>query len=93
MTEIWTIFIIALSSSGIGLDAKQLTKQSTVGGQNYFSKYDDCEGELKKLFGKLDYTGYNAQLFHLPDKQITLRVKRSSKTDNYFCIRLLSPNS
>ncbi len=93
MTEIWTIFIFALSSSGLGLDAKQLTDESSVGGPNYFTKYDDCEGELKKLFGKLDYTGYNAQLFHLPDKQITLRVKRSSKTDNYFCIRLLSPNS
>lgn len=93
MTEIWSIFIFALSSSGIGLEAKQLTGESTVGGQNYFTKYDDCEGELKKLFGKLDYMGYSAQLFHLADKHITLRVERSATTDNYFCIRLLSPDS
>ena len=69
MTEIWSIFIFALSSSGIGLEAKQLTDESTVGGQNYFTEYDDCEGELKKLFGKLDYMGYSTQLFYLPDKQ------------------------
>ena len=69
MTEIWTIFIIALSSSGIGLEAKQLTKQSTVGGQNYFSKYDDCEGELKKLLGNL------TTLATMPNCFISLKSK------------------
>ena len=90
MTEIWTIVIIALSSSGISLGANQLTRHNAVGGQNYFSNYDECAVELKKLFGKFDYSGHFAQLHYLPDKLITLNVERNSMTENYFCIPLLS---
>ena len=89
MTEIWTIVIIALSSSGISLGANQLTRQNAVGGQNYFSNYDECAAELKKLFGKFDYSGYFAQLHYLPDKLITLNLERNSTTEHYFCISLL----
>ena len=90
MTEIWTIVIIALSTSGINLGAKQLTRENAVAGQNYFSDYDECAVELKKLFGKLDYGGHFAQLHYLPDKLITLNVERNSTTEHYFCIPLLS---
>ena len=90
MTEIWTIVIIALSSSGISLGAKQLPRENAIDGQSYFSSYDECEVELKKLFGKLDYSGHLAQLHYLPDKLIILNVERNSKTENYFCIPLLS---
>ena len=90
MTEIWTIVIIALSSSGISLGANQLTRQNAVGGQNYFSNYDECAVELKKLFGKFDYSGHFAQLHYLPDKLITLNLERNFATEHYFCIPLLS---
>ena len=90
MTEIWTIVIIALSSSGISLGANQLTRQNAVGGQNYFSNYDECAVELKKLFGKFDYSGHFAQLHYLPDKLITLNLEQNSATEHYFCIPLLS---
>ena len=92
MTEIWTIVIIALSTSGIGLGAQQLSRENTVGGHNYFSNYDECAVELKKLFGKLDHGGHFAQLYYLPDKLITLNVERNSMTENYFCIPLVSFN-
>ena len=90
MTELWTIVIIALSSSGISLGANQLTRQNAVGGQNYFSNYDECAVELKKLFGKFDYSGHFAQLHYLPDKLITLNLEQNSATEHYFCIPLLS---
>ena len=89
MTEIWTIVIIALSSSGISLGAKHLNRENTVGGQNYFSDYDECAVELKKLFGKFDYSGYFAQLHYLPNKQIALKLERNSTNEHYFCISLL----
>ena len=89
MTEIWTIVIIAISSSGISLGAKQLTRENAVGGQNYFSNNDECAVELKKLFGKFDYSGHFAQLHYLPDKQLTLNLVRNSTTEHYFCILLL----
>ena len=53
MTEIWTIVIIALSSSGISLGANQLTRHNAVGGQNYFSNYDECALELKNFSANL----------------------------------------
>ena len=90
MTQIWTIVIVALSSGGISLSAKQLPRENAIGGRNYFSTYGECEVELKKLFGKLDYSGDIAQLRYLPDKLITLNVERNSKTESYFCIPLLS---
>ena len=90
MTALWTIVIIALSSSGISLGANQLTRQNAVGGQNYFSNYDECAVELKKLFGKFDYSGHFAQLHYLPDKLITLNLEQNSATEHYFCIPLLS---
>ena len=90
MTEIWTIVIIALSSSGISLGAKQLTRENVIGGQKYFSTYDECAIELKKLFGKFDYSGHFAQLHYLPDKLITLNLEQNSATEHYFCIPLLS---
>ena len=90
MTEIWTIVIIVLSTSGIGLGAHQLSRENTVGGHNYFSNYDQCAVELKKLFGKLDYGGHFAQLHYLPDKLLTLNVERNSTTEHYFCISLPS---
>ena len=92
MIEIWTIVIFVLSSSGISLGAKQLSGENAIGGQNYFSNYDECAVELKKLFGKLDYSGHVAQLHYLPDKLITLHVERNSMTENYFCMSWSTPS-
>ena len=90
MIEIWTIVIFVLSSSDISLGARQLSGENAIGGQNYFSNYDECAAELKKLFGKFDYSGHLAQLHYLPDKLITLNLERNSATEHYFCIPLLS---
>ena len=90
MTEIWTIVIIAFSTSGINDGAKQLSRENAVGGQNYFLNYHECEVELKKLFGKYDYGGHVVQLRYTPDRLMALTVERNSKTENYFCVLIQS---
>ena len=72
--------------------AEQLSRNSQFRPSIYFSDYDECDSELKKLFGQFDYSGYKSQLFYLPDNKLILNVNQGNKVYKFLCVKITNFN-
>ena len=88
MTEIWTIMIIAISSSGSFLGMEQFRDKSGLAANVYFSTSLGCEIKLKKLFGQFDYNGQISQLYYLPNQQLSLNLDVQNQKKIFSCAKL-----
>ena len=88
MTEIWTIMIIAISTSGSLLGLEQFRDESGLAANVYFPTSLGCEIKLKKLFGQFDYNGQISQLYYLPNQQLSLNLDVQNQKKIYSCAKL-----
>ena len=92
MSEIWTIITLIFSATE-GLSAvEQLSRDNQFRSTIYFTDYDKCDSELRKLFGQFDYSGYKSQLFYATDNRLVLNVNQGNKVYKFLCIKITNFN-
>ena len=93
MTEIWTIMVVAISTSGSFLGMEQFRGEGDLAEGVYFSKSLHCESKLKRLFGQFDYNGQISQLYYLPNQQLSLNSNFLNQKKIYSCVKLSRSDS